>query len=390
MLTGGFAALVAAAAAAQVPGQPPEQKVEERIRVPDVEARQEAGARHEVDRGDTLWDIARRYLSDPLAWPRLFELNRDVVEDPHWIYPGEVLRLPDGTTVVAGAEPPGAGERARAGEEERAMQEAREGTGGVSSFGGSSVFDESPSSGNRLGTLGIETYRPTPLVTPNDFHRAPYLVDRDRREPSAVTARKIEGNPLELSLPAAIRRHHRVVLALGGLSAEPGTRFQAVRVARGLGTHGRVVRAMALLEVVDVSGDSARAEVLDVFGDYRVGDAVVPLPPFEIGSESARRPAEAELLARVIGYEVEQVLPGPGDMVFLDAGGMDGLRLGDEFLVFRPDEKRPGSAPYEERLAVLRVVRVEPTTATAMVVDVQDVGLEPGLSARLAFRAAGE
>lgn len=381
---------MAGGAAAQEPGQPPEQKVEERIRVPDVEAEQEAGDRHEVNRGDTLWDLARRYLSDPLAWPRLFELNRDVVEDPHWIYPGEVLRLPDGRTVVVGQEGPGADERGAAGTEERAMQEAREGGRGVSRFGGPSVFDESPSSGNRLGTLGIETYRPTPLVTSNDFHRAPYLVDRERTGPSGVTARKIEGNPLELSLPAAVRRHHRVVLALGGLSAEPGQRLQAIRFARGLGSHGRIVRPMAVLEVIDVSGDSARAEVLDVFGDYHAGDAVVALPPFEFGSEAARRPAEANLLARVIGYEVEQVMPSSGDMVFLDAGGMDGVRLGDEFLVFRPDERRPGSAPYEERLAILRVVRVEPATATAMVVDVQDVGLAPGLTARLAFRAAEE
>src|SRR5690606_38168437 len=49
---------------------------------------------HVVRPGDTLWDLAGRYLANPFRWSEIFGVNRDVVEDPHWIYPAERLRIP--------------------------------------------------------------------------------------------------------------------------------------------------------------------------------------------------------------------------------------------------------------------------------------------------------
>lgn len=46
-----------------------------------------------VKGGDTLWDISARKLKNPWDWPKIWEQNTDVVEDPHWIYPGEVLYI---------------------------------------------------------------------------------------------------------------------------------------------------------------------------------------------------------------------------------------------------------------------------------------------------------
>ncbi len=47
---------------------------------------------YEVQPGDNLWDISRRQLGRGGAWRDLYEQNRGVVgDDPHWIYPGQVL-----------------------------------------------------------------------------------------------------------------------------------------------------------------------------------------------------------------------------------------------------------------------------------------------------------
>ena len=47
-----------------------------------------------VERGDTLWEIAEEKYGDGAEWPRIYEANEAKIEDPHWIYPGQALRVP--------------------------------------------------------------------------------------------------------------------------------------------------------------------------------------------------------------------------------------------------------------------------------------------------------
>jgi nucleoid-associated protein YgaU len=48
-----------------------------------------------VQKGNTLWAIARERYGDGLLYVKVFEANRDAIRDPDLIYPGQVFNLPD-------------------------------------------------------------------------------------------------------------------------------------------------------------------------------------------------------------------------------------------------------------------------------------------------------
>jgi len=49
---------------------------------------------HVVRKGDTLWDLCDSYYANPWGWPKVWSYNPQIV-NPHWIYPGDQIRMRD-------------------------------------------------------------------------------------------------------------------------------------------------------------------------------------------------------------------------------------------------------------------------------------------------------
>ena len=49
---------------------------------------------YEIQSGDTLSKLAKKYYGDAMQYPKIFEANRDTIEDPNKIYVGQKIRIP--------------------------------------------------------------------------------------------------------------------------------------------------------------------------------------------------------------------------------------------------------------------------------------------------------
>lgn len=47
-----------------------------------------------IEKGDTLWAIAKKFLGDGSRYPEIFEANREVIIDADKIFPGQKIRIP--------------------------------------------------------------------------------------------------------------------------------------------------------------------------------------------------------------------------------------------------------------------------------------------------------
>lgn len=60
----------------------------------DSTAAMVGGETYTIQKGDTLSAIAKQHYGEASAWKFLFEANRDVLDDPDRIYPGQEIKIP--------------------------------------------------------------------------------------------------------------------------------------------------------------------------------------------------------------------------------------------------------------------------------------------------------
>ncbi len=333
---------------------------------------------HTVKKGDTLWDLANAYLGDAYLWPEIYRLNTDQIEDPHWIYPGEILKLPGRSRGAAPAIAAAAGPAPEVAEAPRRVA-------------GPTVFTPRTLPRPRGSFLAAEV--PPPRVPFGDFTRAPYF--SALKGPSGPGTVLVGADLPGIDMPHAtsnFQLYDRVLMTPPkGSAALEGERFVAYVPGDYVEDVGEVVIPTALLRVVRSprDGDAAVVEVLELYGQLNADQQVVALDTTGAGATSAPTPISTDRSATVKSVVRESVLPSLNYYVLFDLASADGMKIGDEVEVYR---KRTvpstdiGPAIPEAPIATGQVVRVTRYGATARITTQQQPAIRVGESVRVTAR----
>jgi hypothetical protein len=325
---------------------------------------------HVVRRGDTLWDLARSYFQNPFLWPRIFDANRQVIRDPHWIYPDQRFVIPGlaDTLAVALVDRPGVpvAEQPGPGPEQRTR------------------FYRRPPPPDTVEVTVLRIERETPYaVTPYEYLGAAWLADtamlgRVGRVDGLADPARVEGR-----LPSRLHPHDRVVV--GHLTAAPakGDTLVVVNIGRAIAGHGRVVRPVALLRVDDVAAEVLLATVVHQFDETRVGDLVLVHEGAPALPRGAPRPVDDGAAGRLLGFVFMEPLHGTTDLAFVDLGAAHGVGVGDELVGYAPAVRRAGQLAPQEAVGRFRVVRVGEHHATVRVVSAASAALARAADVRI-------
>lgn len=333
---------------------------------------------HTVREGDTLWDLARRYLTDPFRWPDIFQLNRSVVANPHLIYPADQLRIPlryIAQPGVATAQAPG-------------MPMPADATATSADLVDRTVFyqpaAEAAAAEHRLR---LAESVPAAPVSRGDYLRAGVLAQELEIAPLGHLVEIVSPTVVPLEMAPQIQLFDKVYMTLADSSSAVavGDRLQLVRVGRRVGPYGRLHETTGVARVEALNGGVATVMVEEMFNVVAVGDLALPMPVFE-PRVGVLAEAASGLEGQIIGFQSVHAVHNIEDVAYIDLGEASGVKEGDEFVVMIPEQRRSWGTRPAIGVGRLRVVRAAETTSAARVIALEQPALEAGLRVQLVAR----
>ncbi len=296
--------------------------------------------RYVVKKGDTLWDIAARFLEEPWRWPEIWRVNPQI-HNPHLIHPGDVvvLTFEDGRPRLRLQRETGPRVVRLRPEVRRIPLEVAQ------------------------TRLPMETIRPffahEGILAPGDLARAGRLVGSDDDRIILGPGDRIYAADL---LPGA--RIYQVF--------RPGRRFFDPDSGELLGRE-----AVHLGEArLEQAGDPAVLRILSARREILPGDRLLPLEQAHVASELIPRLPDRPLDGRILDVLEGVSRIGQYQVVVLDLGERDGAEPGQVLGVYqRPgvlamaaEDGEPLSLP-EQRVGRVMIFRTYDRLSYALVTE---------------------
>ena len=327
-----------------------------------------------VRKGDTLWDLAKQYLGDPFLWPEIYRLNTGLIEDPHWIYAGQVLRLPGGTS-EAPVSSQGAAQPAPRG--------AYAQRGGMRMTVFNPEYNKTKQRSRESLMLGARRV----AVRADEYMASPFMWSDGGPADGGYVESTAESSGIDMTLAnRPIQFHEQVYVVLPkGTPASVGVRLLVYRRGETVEGQGQVMIPTGVVRLTSPAADGrAQAELMTKFEDVFPGHGATLLDTLE--QPIGRFPQRVEFgpSMTVVWLYDTPVLPTIGQYLILSAGAKEGLVPGDQ-VSLRRDIPGDGFGPAlpDAEVAVAQVTRVTPWGATAVVIQQQQAGIYDGMRARV-------
>lgn len=332
-----------------------------------IELNPEHPQRYTVTKGDTLWDIAARFLKDPWRWPNVWNKNQQI-KNPHLIYPGDVivLRYVDGQPELALLR------------NEKLTPAAAAPTSTESAPTESASVDTSPVADNvvkltpEVRTESLESAIPT--IKPDAI--APFL-----SQPLAVARSQLSNaGYVTLGLDNRVALGTLSAFYARGLGRNPKDRYQIFRPGKKL-RHPDSGETLAyealylgearLLE----AGDPAKLEVTSVTQEIIPGDRLLVAPERTALPHYFPHAPQKKTYGRILSALNGVAELGPGTIVAISLGKREGMEEGHVLRIMRhagkhkdPLTRRYYKLPDEES-GLLMVFRTFEKVSYALVMN---------------------
>jgi LysM repeat protein len=282
-----------------------------------------------VIKGDTLWDISQKELEDPFLWPKIWKENTGI-SNPDRIYPGQKIRIP---LYLLQREIP------------------------LTQIPETKIEKKEP---KKEIAKKIEPIKKEYLVTKDILMASGYIADSVHGVGSIVDSsdgRKILGK----GDYAYIKTDN---------SAKIGDKFYIIR-SIGTVTHpksgkllGYLIEVPGIAEVVDQYDNETKVQIMDSFMDVNIGDLLSSYYEIEPPFLTEEKPRMLSINGYIVATKELRVLTGKWDIVYIDKGESEGLKVGDLFTIIQGRHK-------EER-GVIQIINLRKSTATAIIRESRD------------------
>jgi LysM repeat protein len=287
-----------------------------------------------IKKGDTLWGLSDRFLNDPFYWPDLWARNQTIT-NPHLIYPGQRLKVyPDRIEIE---EAPGV--KAALPQKNPPPREVTpEKTFMVK--GGE-------------GFLLEKKLRPAGFIVATDHDRL--LVG--------------EGDTVYTDIGKTNGTR-------GGNTFSIYRKLDAVKHPVTNDVIGWRVASLGALQLVELTAKNSKARILKSYQEIGTGAYLMPYRGRR--HEVPLKAADRNLHGYIVETKDGVITTGAGEIVYLDLGKSQGLKVGNLLYIVRdvhPDRiyagKKLGALP-KNVLGALVVVETGERTSTALVVKSVD------------------